>query len=1265
YSAGGRLQHGAKATSSTAPASKPPVAAAPVCFMSEFSQLALEASTPTEAEEMITQLCADSGLVETSSKLLAKASLRRRFEEDYPTELLVMTSGVIGPQAEAGGKAEVVDDISLCVPAQDSLVTKSDAHFNLGAFGFEAGVQHVCVDALGEKPLDLSDKAYDSLMPTFRMFQPARLGCGHESVAGKIDAQGSFLSQRAAEYPAALAEQYRYAVDKLNSLRAEWRTWLLEKHVPNRKPLWLQSSFKRFSAGLSGSPDWDYTIAEGQPYCLSALQRLSTITADKDTSLFPALLQGVPTGLDDDIPRSHTLRPRREGDEDEGHQLLVCEGNWQGAESDPALLQELIEEELAAGFLEEVDSIEEAYKRWGKDRVAVGRVNIVKAPGRSPRLVVDNSICNTNQNCKVPEQFSLPCLQDIQASYPRREDNEPVSGFSLDVKGAHKTSRVREQDRGIAAHLNDKLVFTSCPPGTSIQPGCTLLSARHVDLKCPADLHKVPGSSKRIWMRVSDPSSSRRKLSSASRETLEFFLYLSSREWQPRPLRPPPLASVESAADAFGKGDDCGVGGWLKLAGGQTAWFSHRYTVSDFTSLGLPLQSNANLDISSYETLAQCFVLICFWKISGSGRLAVSLPALSDNTGAESVCNRLYTSKVPLNLFVKKLSMWSSMTGIQLECSHISGEKNDDADLLSRWDGQSELPDRFLSESRVHISLSDFWYIRFAVTLHPKDAFLKWRFPEPHQLGPSNRGRKREFPKLIAEEMDAFQWQRNSARLRISVCDLTSLSPARDENAGSLLVRGCTHSMRGSHEADDGVDLTNTHRVSIQDLQCETGLAQQCGPASDEASRLSCFESGNLCLPSTPCTTKPGFTANCAQFIDEAPCSEQVACVYKAAQLRVSYGCSAVGGNNAADLLCTGFATKRQCEAQLICQWTFNSAAATSPCGDSGSPAGCVGASDEMRGLCHNQDEEPCKGTTRCRWDDSCVCNADHFGSQCEEPVAVFQSHNGLGYDYADIPMCKGILYAAQFRCDAVDSFADCQAWRDVKHIPGLMRSAEIGDLILDGVAVLVGLMLAACFPVEAALLVMIVSFIGDIVLESIVVHFVGQAADIVERLANSYCFSQGDGYKSIIKLQETADSIRVWFGVNIAGACFGGISDIMGQVCGKNWIALAFLAAFVELGAGLYNYFSNTVEFVDELEAIERAALNIQPLESGFVCFTRNPLLPTASAAGIEWVQMELLVVLPGAVILCCFCCWGHFLAALSCLKSKRKHREPDVPEI
>ena len=360
----------------------------------------------------------------------------------------------------------------------------------------KAGIHHVCVDALGEEPLDLlCDKTYDSLMrlcfsgvvvmahaappckeysrlklrpggpkairsPSFlnglpdntaeqqsrvvqsqrilyrcvcllravfasgghisleqptnamswlepfcsrksrltsRMFPLAQLGCRLLSLgfsppvfrflvwlpnahtlratsqwAGKLDAQGSFLSQRTAEYPAALADRYtaiaaplfgavssrtvrtpcslsfalactevkprstppfgaqdgggiyslpdwsygpRYAEDQLRSLRTEWRTWLLEKHVPARliqhvasgrnEPLftpeetaWLQSSFKRFSDGLSGASDWDFSVAEGQPYCLSALQRLSTILADKDTSLFSSFItKGSPRGL--------------------------------------------------------------------------------------------------------------------------------------------------------------------------------------------------------------------------------------------------------------------------------------------------------------------------------------------------------------------------------------------------------------------------------------------------------------------------------------------------------------------------------------------------------------------------------------------------------------------------------------------------------------------------------------------------------------------------------------------------------------------------------------------------------------------------------------------------------------------------------------------------------------------------------------------------------------------------------------------------------
>ena len=48
------------------------------------------------------------------------------------------------------------------------------------------------------------------------------------------------------------------------------------------------------------------------------------------------------------------------------------------------MLQDLIEEEIASGFVEEMPSIEAAYERWGKERVAVGKVNVVKARQISP-----------------------------------------------------------------------------------------------------------------------------------------------------------------------------------------------------------------------------------------------------------------------------------------------------------------------------------------------------------------------------------------------------------------------------------------------------------------------------------------------------------------------------------------------------------------------------------------------------------------------------------------------------------------------------------------------------------------------------------------------------------------------------------------------------------------------------------------------------------------------------------------------------------------
>ena len=84
--------------------------------------------------------------------------------------------------------------------------------------------------------------------------------------------------------------------------------------------------------------------------------------------------------------------------------------------------------------------------------------------------------------------------------------------------------------------------------------------------------------------------------------------------------------------------------------------------------------------------------------------------------------------------------MWSSVTGTFLDCSHIAGEKNEDADWISRWDGTAALPGKFLPESSIQVSLEEFWNVSFKVSLFPSDAFLLWGLPAQHTLGPSKRG---------------------------------------------------------------------------------------------------------------------------------------------------------------------------------------------------------------------------------------------------------------------------------------------------------------------------------------------------------------------------------------------------------------------------------------------------------------------------------------------------------------------------------------------
>ena len=103
---------------------------------------------------------------------------------------------------------------------------------------------------------------------------------------------------------------------------------------------------------------------------------------------------------------------------------------------------------IEAGFIEEIPSIREAERRWPTG-IALGKLGVVCADNRDPRLVLDSTICGMNGRCHLPEKQRLPNLRHVSfflSTCPPLQDE--WQGASIDIKAAHKRMLIREEERG-------------------------------------------------------------------------------------------------------------------------------------------------------------------------------------------------------------------------------------------------------------------------------------------------------------------------------------------------------------------------------------------------------------------------------------------------------------------------------------------------------------------------------------------------------------------------------------------------------------------------------------------------------------------------------------------------------------------------------------------------------------------------------------------------------------------------------------------------
>ena len=276
------------------------------------------------------------------------------------------------------------------------------------------------------------------------------------------------------------------------------------------------------------------------------------------------------------------------------------------------------------------------------------------------------------------------------------------------------------------ACLNSSLQFTTRPVGTGIPEGSQLLSIRHQQVKPLDDISRCKLSEKRTWIRVLDPTSQRRRLSDDSCRILHMFKHWLQYTPPLVSMNPKPIWPGDAAADACAHGDTCQVGGFLRFPDGTTHWFSQQWSYKDFQSLQIPVKENMQKDISCYETLAQMCLLHMFCKIAPANRVPLILKTVSDNTGAEAGSNKLFTTKVPLCLFLERLCLLTSFCHAVLDVSHISGPSNELADAISRWDQISLPPYGLKLSERFLISLEHLWFPKPEIKVYPENSSLAW-----------------------------------------------------------------------------------------------------------------------------------------------------------------------------------------------------------------------------------------------------------------------------------------------------------------------------------------------------------------------------------------------------------------------------------------------------------------------------------------------------------------------------------------------------------
>ena len=201
-----------------------------------------------------------------------------------------------------------------------------------------------------------------------------------------------------------------------------------------------------------GTTKVDRVRKEGQCFYLTAIGKLLRLYGDPDWEYPPSLVDGVPVGVDEQMPRTpEVFEAKTSWALDDQHDDPVhLRGNYKSVQGFEKEVEALFEEERNLGWMEAL-SLEEAQARYG-DRLYISSLAVIDE-GTKIRVVHDATHgVHLNNRIKVLDQVRYPGAGEVQELLRERR-GEGRRGFALlgDASKAHRRVQIVPRDWGLQA----------------------------------------------------------------------------------------------------------------------------------------------------------------------------------------------------------------------------------------------------------------------------------------------------------------------------------------------------------------------------------------------------------------------------------------------------------------------------------------------------------------------------------------------------------------------------------------------------------------------------------------------------------------------------------------------------------------------------------------------------------------------------------------------------------------------------------------------